>query len=492
MPFIPTSKLQVSGYKFLVARLNHALTRYDTTMRHDPARSTAMAQLSGFALVALICLAAVALAYFKPQGLRDNSRIVQARDSSQLYVTIDNKLYPVLNLVSAQLIIGNPDKAAQVKPQEVQDMPRGPLVGIAGAPEQVFQPSQTDSVWSACDVIDRPGTAQPETHTAVIAGDQQQILEVDPSGARIVQGPDQATWLLNNGVRRKINIDDTALVLGLGLQRFPSIDIISEDLFNAIPASRPITSPVVPDAGAPPPYPVAPGVVIGSVLRVPQANSVSWYVVLPDGVQQIPEVMASVLRNTNAFGANVAPTVSQDVVARLPAASPGLDTSMFPEKALHSVASLTDPVTCWQWKKKAGEQQATPALAFLPALPLTEQQRTLWRHDLVSRPTVSMYAAPGSGFYVRTTGSDPRSPATETQWWVSDRGVRYGFMNQGDTGGTSPASALGLSSPLPAPWAILSILAAGPGLSKEAALVAQDTVPPSPLAVVLNGGKSGN
>ena len=66
----------------------------------------------------------------------------------------------------------------------------------------------------------------------------------------------------------KINIDDTALVLGLGLQRFPSIDIISEDLFNAIPASRPITSesshapistvPITNDANAactPPPLP---------------------------------------------------------------------------------------------------------------------------------------------------------------------------------------------------------------------------------------------
>ncbi len=493
MPFIPTSKLQVSGYKFLVARLNHALTRFETTMRHDPARATSMAQMGGVALVALICLAAVALAYFKPQGLRDNSRIVQARGAAQLYVTIDDKLYPVLNLVSAQLIIGSPDKVAQVKPQEVQDMPRGPLIGIAGAPEQVFQPAQTDAVWSACDVINRPGTALPDTHTAVIAGPQQRSLVADPSAARIVLGPDQATWLLNNGVRRQINVSDTALVLGLGLARFPVIDVISKDLFNAIPAGRPIASPAIPAAGAPPPYPVAPGVVVGSVLRVPQADSVSWYVVLADGVQQIPEVMASVVRNTNAFGASVAPTVSQDLIARLPAASPGLDTSMFPDKPLHSVAALNDPVTCWQWRKNAGEQQASQVLAFLPALPLSDQQRSLWRHDLVSKPTVSMYATPGGGFYVSTTGWDPRSPATETRWWVSDRGVRYGLIDSaGSAPGSSPATALGLSSPLAAPWSVLAILVSGPGLSKDAAMVAQDTVPASPLAVVLGGGKGAN
>jgi type VII secretion protein EccB len=489
MPFIPTSKLQVSGYKFLVARLNHALTRFDTTMRHDPAQKTAMAQISGVALIALICLGAVALAYFKPQGVRDSSRIVQARDSSQLFVTIDNQMHPVLNLVSAQLIVGSPGKPTLVKPKEVQGMPRGSLVGIPGAPTQVFQPKQTDSLWTVCDVIDRPGTSAPGTHTAVIATDRQRGLSADPSAARIVQGPDQATWLLNYGVRRRIDVDNTALVLGLGLQRFPTIDVISEDLFNAIPAGRPMSAPAIPEAGSPPPYPVAPGVVVGSVLRVPQAGSVSWYVVLADGVQQISEVMTSVIRNTNAFGASVAPTVSQDVVASLPAANPGLDTSVFPDKPLHSASSLDDPATCWQWVRRAGEQQATMALAFLPALPLDDEQRGLWRHDLVSRPWVSMYAPPGSGFYVQTTGSDPRSPAKETQWWVSDAGVRYGLIdNASGAGGTSTASALGLTTPVPAPWAVLTILAGGPGLSKQAALVAQDTVPPSPLAVVVNGG----
>lgn len=486
MPFIPTTKLQVTGYKFLVNRLTHALTRHDTSMRHDPGRATSLCLIAGIAVAALIGVGALALAYFKPQGLRDTARIVQVRDSAELFVTIDNKLHPVLNLVSAQLITGSPEQPVQVKASEVQNMPRGALVGIAGAPSRVFQPAQRDSVWTACDVIERPGTSQPGVTTAVIASDQQQMLVSDPSAARIVQGPDEATWLLNGGVRRRIDVDDTALVLGLGLQRFPTIDVISEDLFNAIPAGRPITSPVIAQAGSPPPYAVAPGVVIGSVIRVPQGESSHWYVVLADGVQQISEVMASVIRNTNAYGADVAPTVAQDVVARLPAATPGLDTAMFPDQPLRSAPSVSEPVTCWQWVKRSGEQQAEAVLAFLPALPLDDQQRLMWRHELVSRPTVAMYAPPGSGFFVQTTGSDPRSPARETQWWVSDAGVRYGLMAARE--GTSTAAALGLSSPIPAPWAVLAILAGGPALSKEAALIAQDTVPAAPLAVAVNGG----
>jgi len=474
MPFIPSTKLQVTGYKFLVNRLTHALTRHDTSMRHDPNRSATMAAMAGFLVAALVAVGAVALAYFKPQGLRDNSPIVQARETSELFVTIDSKLHPVLNLVSAQLIVGKPDTPALVKTSEVQNMARGSLVGIAGAPSRVFQPAQMDSVWTACDVIDRPGTARPAVTTAVIASDQQQLLSADPSAARIVQGPDEATWLLTGDQRRRIDIDDTALVLGLGLQRFPSIDVISEDLFNAIPAGRPISSPVIPQGGSVPGYAVSPGIVVGSVIRVPSGEDTDWYVVLADGVQKISEVMAAVIRNTNAYGADVAPTVSQDVVARLPAANPGLDTSMFPESPLHSSPSMEEPVTCWQWVKAAGEQQSRTVLTFRSGLPLDAEQQLLWQHELVSRPTVSMYAPPGSGFFVQTTGSDPRSPARETLWWVSDAGVRYGLMSSRE--GTSTEKALGLSSPIPAPWAVLAILADGPGLSKQAALISQDTI----------------
>jgi hypothetical protein len=158
---------------------------------------------------------------------------------------------------------------------------------------------------------------------------------------------------------------------------------------------------------------------------------------------------------------------------------PGLDTRAFPDTLLRSAPSLAQPVTCWQWGKRSGEQQATATVAFLPGLPLDDEQRRLWRHDLVSRPTVAMYASPGSGFFVHTTGSDPRSPAKETQWWISDSGVRYGLIDAG-SGGTSTAAALGLSEPIPAPWATLAILASGPGLSKQAALVSQDTIAAAP------------
>jgi type VII secretion protein EccB len=487
--FLPTTKLQVTGRKFLVARLNHALTRHDTSMRQDPGRSTTIAMMIGVALTALVALGALALAYFKPQGLRQDAPIVQARDSLQLFIDIDGRLHPAMNLVSARLIAGRPDEPALVKASEVNNAPRGPLVGIPGAPGRVFQPSQRDAVWAVCDVAERPGMSDPALRTAVIGGDQQRIIATEPAAARIVQGPDRGTWLLHGGQRHRLDVGDTALVTGLGLTRFPVIDTITEELFNAVPAGRPIGVPPIPGAGAPTPYPVAPGVVIGSVFRVEQSQDAEqWYVALPDGVQPISPVAASVLRNVNTYGAPVAPTISPDVAARVPAANPGLDFSAFPQTSLQSVSSLDAPVTCWQWVKRPGEQQASTALAFLTTLPLTEDQSRVWRQNLVSKPDVAMYAPPGSGFFVQTTGSDPRSPAAGSLFWLSDAGVRYGLVTS-PNGRDSAAAALGLSSPLLVPWPVLAGLAPGPQLSKQDALVAHDTLAGNPAAAeIITGG----
>lgn len=486
--FTPTTKLQVTGRKFLVSRLNHALTRHDTSMRHDPERSTVQALMVGFMLSSLVALGALALAYFKPQGLRQDAPIVQSRESLELFVDIDGKLHPALNLVSARLIAGRPDEPALVKASEVNNAPRGALVGIPGAPGRVFQPDQRDAVWAVCDIADRPGMGNPGLHTAVIGSDKQTIISQDPSAARIVQGPDGATWLLHGGQRHRLDVSDNALVTGLGLQRSPVIDTITKELFNAIPAGRPIGVPPIPGAGSPTRYPVAPGVVVGSVFKVSQDDDADqWYLALPDGVQQISPVAASVLRNVNTYGVSVPTTVSPDVVSRLPAASPGVDLSAFPSTPLKSISLQDAPITCWQWVKRAGEQQASAAVGFMPTLPLSQEQTAVWRHDLVSRPGMTMYAPPGSGFFVQTTGSDPRSPAAETLWWLSDAGVRYGLSAAADGGSSAPAS-LGLSSPLPAPWPVLAGLAAGPELSKRDALVAHDTLPGNPSGADLPGG----
>ena len=79
----------------------------------------------------------------------------------------------------------------------------------------------------------------------------------------------------------------------------------------------------------------------------------------------------------------------------------------------------------------------------------------------------------GSGYFVQVTGQQPDSTTKESVFWVSDLGVRYGMEAQGQGETASPAEALGMTAePLPIPWAVLSLFAPGPTLSKADALVA--------------------
>ena len=81
------------------------------------------------------------------------------------------------------------------------------------------------------------------------------------------------------------------------------------------------------------------------------------------------------------------------------------------------------------------------------------------------------------------TGNDPGASTSESLWWLSSSGVRFGVENSRES-----RSALGLvSQPSPAPWVALRLLAPGPALSRADALVRHDTLPndmnPSELVV---------
>ena len=81
------------------------------------------------------------------------------------------------------------------------------------------------------------------------------------------------------------------------------------------------------------------------------------------------------------------------------------------------------------------------------------------------------------------TGNDPGAKTTESLWWLTDAGARFGVDDTRDV-----REALGLkTSPSLAPWVALRLLPQGPTLSRADALVEHDTLPmdmsPAELAV---------
>lgn len=120
-----TTKVQVSGWRFLLRRLEHAIVRRDTRMFDDPLQFYSRSIALGIVVAVLILAGAALLAYFKPQGKLGGTSLFTDRATNQLYVLLSGQLHPVYNLTSARLVLGNPANPATVKSSELSKLPMG-------------------------------------------------------------------------------------------------------------------------------------------------------------------------------------------------------------------------------------------------------------------------------------------------------------------------------------------------------------------------------
>lgn len=482
---------QVTGWRFIVRRLASGVALHDTRMLVDPLRTQTRSVLVG-ALVLITGLAGCfVFSLIRPGGVAGNDAILADRTTSALYVRLGEQLHPVLNLTSARLIAGRPDNPSQVKTSEIDQFPRGNLIGIPGAPERMVQSTTRDADWTVCDAISGPaagvtmiaGPLSDGGERAASLPDDKAILVANPSG------PNAGTWLLWNGRRSPIDMNDRAITSALGLGAGPAdARPIAPGLFNAVPEAPALTPPLIPGAGEPPSYPLPAPALVGAVVVAYAAdNTLRHYAVLGGGLQPISPVIAAIMRNTDSFGLDQPPRLGADDVARLPVADT-IDTEAYPDAPLSLVEAVDAPLTCAAWTRPPDATSATLDLRSGVTLPVPDELRTVPLVGAGSGTTADRVAlAPGRGYLVRTVGQDgggdSTSPVGGASFWLSDVGVRYGLDEDGD--GTT-ISALGLTAPaIPIPWSMLSQFALGPTLSRRDALLAHDAVAPDPRRAVV-------
>jgi type VII secretion protein EccB len=485
---------QVSGWRFVMRRIASGIALHDTRMLVDPLRTQSRAVLMGVLLLVTGLAGCFVFSLIRPAGSAGNNPVLADRSTAALYVKVGDDLHPVLNLTSARLIIGRPVNPTTVKSAELDRFPRGNLIGIPGAPERMVQNAAHDANWTVCDAVSGTGRGTHSAGVTVIAGPPDsrgaRAAALGRTQAILVDFPGErgtSTWLLWDGKRSQIDLADHAVTSAIGLGAdVPAPRPIALGLFNAIPEAPPLTPPAIPNAGAPANYPVpAPigAVVVSYVLNTSSPDAVRFYAVLPDGLQPISPVLATVLRNTNSYGLEQPPCIGTDAVAKLPV-SRMLDTARYPDEQVALVDAAKDPVTCASWSKPAGA--ATSALSLLTGsvLPVPDSIHTV---DLVgggSAGTAARVAlAPGSGYFAQTVGGGAPAPPAGSLFWVSDTGVRYGIDMETDNtnsgGHPKTVEALGLSGPpVPVPWSVLALFANGPTLSRADALLAHDGLAP--------------
>jgi type VII secretion protein EccB len=520
-----TTRTQISGYNFLVRRMEHAIVRRDVRMLFDPMRSQSRAFTVGIILAALGLAGMGVLALIHPQDKIGDNKILIGADSGQLYVVLGNTIHPALNLASARLALGAPDKPATINESQLAKHPLGQLIGIPGAPSSMPRSADgSGTVWTVCDNL-RAGDSNALT-TSVIVGPPQlggNAAALDPTHvllARAIADQSDAAsdtapvYLVYDGKRALVNPKNSALMNGLGIAgAVPRT--VSRGLLNAIPEVPQLTVPQIGGMHNPPSMQMTNGMgwpaqdPIGWVVYTTTSGVKQFYVVLDDGLQKISEATASIILAEN--NQNDAGQISQTMAANAPA-STRLDAQLadYPRAKPQVVdAPDTTPVACLSWKPLAtlanraqsaiGAQLAIFTGRALPvdpnAKPITLIQPIAGSGDAGDKhragETVradTVYLRPGSGDYVQTTGIEPTSQRSDNLLYVADTGVVYGIdQSPVKDNNTTAVKALGLDgvAPEPAPDQIVALLAAGPTLSRKAAMVAHDGLSPDRNAVPL-------
>jgi type VII secretion protein EccB len=472
---------QVTGWRFVMRRIASGLALHDTRMLVDPLRSQSRAVVMGILLAVTAVLGCFVFSVLRPGGVPGGDPVLADRSTSALYVRLNDRLHPVLNLTSARLAVGRPVDPTSVSSDQLDKFARGSLIGIPGAPERMVQSTSRDAVWAVCDGAGGPADGQG---TSVIAGQVEQRgarAAALPAGHAVLVGGTNGTWLLWDGRRSAIDLADRPITDALGLPAAtPTPRSIAPGLFNAIPEAPALRVPQIPEAGQAPGYPLPVAAPIGAVVIAYGNDGTPMnYAVLPDGLQPISPVLAALLRNANSYGLAQPPKLEADEVARMPV-STLLDGSAFPGEPVTLVAAADAPVTCAQWAK--GDGAATSSLTLLSGsvLPLQDGARPV---DLVgsANPGTATRVAlpPGRGYFVQTVGQQPASPPAGSLFWISDTGVRYGIGGNRKTVENSVAAMGLIQPPVPIPWPVLTLFAPGPALSQADALVAYDAVGPA-------------
>ncbi|WP_278264921.1 type VII secretion protein EccB [Nocardia sp. AG03] len=499
MPAQLTTKAQVNGYRFLLRRLDHALIRRDVRMLHDPMRSQSRSLMVGAVLGLIVVAGAAILGFLKPQGAIGDSLIVTGKQSGAMYVVVAAKdgsktLHPVLNLASARLIAGTAESPNAVKDDKLSSLPRGPLLGIPGAPVALPGSKQgASSDWTLCETIQLSATGSASGATGGLTtalvgkpalGDR--IAAAGPDDALLVRHDDK-TYLVYQGHRAQLDPADSVVTRTLGLDTAQKPRPMGSGFLGATTEGRPLAVPVIPEAGKPGPGKLA-NVPVGGIISVsgPQRDGEeTLYVVLADGVQAVSEFTATLLRNADSHDMRDIAVVAPDALDRVPVLH-SLPIDDFPERAPRVLAAEDSPVACLSWSKNPGAastpgtsvdgpgERAALTLLTGTALPLADSAApvALSTADGTGDRVDAVYLPPTSGEYVQVTGTEPGSPRRESLFYVADNGVRYGIPD------TKTAAVLGLGdTPRLAPWSIVGQLVPGPTLSAKDALTSFDSLP---------------
>jgi len=482
-----STKAQVQAYLYGVRRVEHAVLSGASFRRNLHSPRPGLSVTVGAVLAAIVLAGFAVYGFVKPAPSIGDAKVLVDSDGGGAFVMRDGTAYPAMNLASAMLAAtGEPgrDQGAAVRKvttSTLAGVPKGQLLGIPGAPNQVPTKDRlVPDTWTVCDLLTRDPDAVPghvvSPVTTVLVGLPPARTAADPSVALLVTADGSTYYLVWGGHRARVDLGDRAVVEGLGLDR-AAARRVSVGFLDTVPEGKPIARPAIPGAGEPARLGDR-AVRVGDVVAVTRASGGSTrYLVLGDGVEEVPATVADIVRASTSTSADVRVVALSDISGAPVSASP-VDISAYPAEPLHLVPPDQAPGVCLGWRS-GGEPawtvypvarvplptgaKAVPA----PPLPPSGVQDGTGGADAV-------YLAPGKGL-VLSQSIDGRGGNGGALVLVNDQGVRYPVVS------AEALAALGLADTAqPAPAELISLLPLGPTLDPVPArrfLGGQDGLP---------------
>ena len=464
-----STKAQVQAYRFGVRRVEHAVQTGVAVRRglHGPRHGLSM--VVGVVLAGLVLAGFAVYGFIKPAPSIGNARVLVDTDSGSAFVVRGGTAYPAMNLASAMLAaMGETGSTGvrQVNTATLATLPKGQLLGIPGAPNQV--PTEDHLVadtWTVCDVTATdpaaaPGHTPAPTTTVVIG--RPPVAPATWSGLGMLITADQRSFFLVwDGRRSRVDPADRAVTEGLGLD--PSAArTVSLGLLNAIPESPPITVPQIPGAGQATSLGTR-SAAVGDVVRVERAAAgTGYYLVLRDGVQEVSGVVADIVRASTGQHSQIPLVPPTDISAAARTSEP-VAVGSYPTRRPRIVGLADAPGLCLDWRLVGGNPtRAVYPVAALPlpagATAVPAPPRSNGSAGSATGSADAVYVAPGSGI-VLGQSIDGRTANTGNLFLVTDQGIRYPVVD------LEALHALGLGATVsPAPPELVGLLPLGPTL----------------------------
>ncbi|MFC0097708.1 type VII secretion protein EccB [Micromonospora marina] len=480
-----TRRDQVQAYRFVTRRIVSALLSGDPETNDLPMRRLGMAVFGSVVAAAVVLGGVGAYGQLTSNSapLEPNTLVIERETGATYYVGEDEVLHPTLNYASARLIVNDAGAQPRTMSQaSIKDRPRGRLVGIVGAPDDL--PDRRSLVglpWSVCDV---PDPNDPQRSTAHLVIDRALPGGTTLTDRAVVVRTGDARHLLTGGSRLRVAGDEQALV---ALKMAGATNLtVGQQLLNAVPVGPDLRKPTIAGDGG------ASGLTVADrPARIGQVYQAAgqYYVLTRQGLATVREVTALLLLG----GGGEVTQITPDEAGRL-LTDQRLDADGLPARlpALHEVRPGRT-VLCATYRPGPAGQPPTTTLEVFDSPPteLTSATAVPARQgprDAV-RTAESVLLPGGKGVLAQATAGESGKAATgSTVYLITAQGIRYPL----GTAGGDAKSALGYGdvTPLAVPASLLALVPTGPTLSREDALTYFDasTLPGATATPSAGGG----